>query len=197
MRHIVAILAVVALLFSAGSSLADDTGEANELFVGAVKLVKSTLNVEGLEEKADALEEALAKLNEIVDDYPSSELAVKLISGQRIGAISLEGVSLEARRAKRAAEEAQAFDLTLKAAEQGDAEAQYKVGGMYAEGEGTPWNYAKASEWYYRVAIQGHEYAKIWSEAESGRELAEVKIWLETELGLELPEVIPEAREVD
>ena len=121
MRRIAATLAVVALLFSAGSAWADDTGEANELFVGAVKLVKSTLNVEGLEEKADALEEALAKLNEIVDDYPSSELEVKLISGQRIGAISLEGVSLEARRAKRAAEEAQAFDLTLKAAEQGDA----------------------------------------------------------------------------
>ena len=125
MRRIAATLAVVvSLLFSAGSAWADyndDTGSANKLFVETVKLMKSVENAEGPIEKAEVLEEALSKLNEIVDDYPSSELEVKLISGQRIGAISLEGVSLEARRAKRAAEEAQAFDLTLKAAEQGDA----------------------------------------------------------------------------
>ena len=81
MDRIAATLAVVvALLFSAGSALADDTGEANELFVEAVKLVKSAKNVEGYEEKAAVLEEALAKLNKIVDDYPSTDLAVKLIS---------------------------------------------------------------------------------------------------------------------
>jgi len=36
---------------SFGSNLADDNSEANELFVEAVKLVKSAEYVEGLEEK--------------------------------------------------------------------------------------------------------------------------------------------------
>jgi hypothetical protein len=36
MRCIAATLALVALLFSAGSALADDTSAANELFVEAV-----------------------------------------------------------------------------------------------------------------------------------------------------------------
>ena len=93
MRRILATLAVVgALLFSAGSTWADDNSEANELFVEAVKLVKSAEIAEELEEKTDSLEEALGKLNEIVEDYPSTDLAVKLISGQSVGIISLASV---------------------------------------------------------------------------------------------------------
>jgi len=80
-RRIAATFAIVgALLFGAGSALADNTSKANKLFVEEVKLVKSVENVEDHIEKAAGLEEALAKLNEIVDDYPSSDLAVKLIS---------------------------------------------------------------------------------------------------------------------
>ena len=101
MRRIAATLTVVeALIFSVGSTLADDTSEANELFVEAVKLVKSVENAEGSIEKAVVLEEALSKLNEIVDDYPSSDLAVKLISGQSVGGISLEDVGEAAVRAR-------------------------------------------------------------------------------------------------
>ena len=104
MRRILATLAVVgALLFSAGSAWADfddDTASANELFVEAVKLVKSVENAEGSIEKAEVLEEALSKLNEIIDDYPSSDLAVKLISGQSVGGISLEDVGEAAVRAR-------------------------------------------------------------------------------------------------
>ena len=163
MRRIAATLAVVgALLFSAGSALADfddDTASANELFVEAVKLVKPAANVVGYEEKAAVLEEALAKLNKIVDDYPSSDLAVKLISGQRIGALSLEGVREVAERARekaeRAAEEAREFEKTLKDAEQGDAEAQYKVGSMYYRGKSVPKNYAEAIKWWRKDTEKG------------------------------------------
>ena len=100
MRRIAATLAVVALLLSGGATLAHDTSEANELFVEAVKPVNSAENVEGLEEKAAVLEEALSKLNEIVEDYPSSDLAVKLINGQDTGSISLEDVGEAAVRAR-------------------------------------------------------------------------------------------------
>ena len=82
------------------SQIEEDTAAANKLFIEAVKLVNSSENVEGLEEKADALEEALAKLNEIVDDYPSSDLAVKLINGQDTGSISLEDVDEAAEKAR-------------------------------------------------------------------------------------------------
>ena len=100
MRRIVAILAVIALLFSAGSALADETSEANKLFVEAVKLVKSAEGEKSFEKTLSVMEEALSKLNEIVDDYPSSDLAVKLISGQSVGGISLEDVGEAAVRAR-------------------------------------------------------------------------------------------------
>ena len=184
MGRIIATLAVVgALLFSAGSTLADfddDTASANELFVEAVKLVNSSENVEGLKEKAAVLEEAFSKLNEIVDDYPSSELAVKLISGQRIGAISLEIIGKvaetirekaknaavaareEAERAREEEEWVREFDKTLKAAERGDAGAQYDLGYRYYFGkEFVSQDYAEALKWFRKAAEQDYGKAQF------------------------------------
>jgi len=42
-----------------------------------------------------------------------------------------------------------------KAAEQGDALAQYNLGGMYDEGQGVPQNDGEAAKWYLRAAEQG------------------------------------------
>ena len=53
------------------SQYEEDTAAANKLFVEAVKLVNSAENVEDPIEKAAVLEEALRKLNEIIDDHPS------------------------------------------------------------------------------------------------------------------------------
>jgi len=183
MRNLAATLAVVgALLFSVGSSLADfddDTASANELFVEAVKLVKSVENAEGPIEKAVVLEEALSKLNEIVDDYPSSDLAVKLISGQDTGSISLDAVGKvlersreeaeraaerareEAERAREEAEGARAFEKALKAAEQGDAGAQYNLGFRYYFGKIVPEDYAEALKWFRKAAEQGYAKAQF------------------------------------
>ena len=97
MRRIAAILITITLMFSAGSALADDTSEANKLFVEAIQLSLSAEDEESREKKAVALEASLAKLNEIFDEYPSTELAVKLISGQEIGDISLEDVAKAAK----------------------------------------------------------------------------------------------------
>ena len=184
MGRIIATLAVVgALLFSAGSTLADfddDTASANELFVEAVKLVNSSENVEELEEKVAILEEAFGKLNEIVDDYPSSELAVKLISGQRIGAISLEVVGTvaetireqaeratevareEAESAREEEEWSREFDKTLKAADLGDAGAQYNLGFRYFFGKDyVAKDYAEALKWFRKAAGQGYGKAQF------------------------------------
>jgi TPR repeat protein len=152
MRRILATLAVIALLFSAGSAWADSNSEANELFVKAVKLVKSAENTEDLIEKSDALEKALGKLNEIIDDHPSSDLAVKLITNQNIGDTSLKDVAKAAKRALKNAE--------IKAAEQGDAKAQYNLGFMYDYGRGFPENNIEAVKWYRKAAEQGHAKAQ-------------------------------------
>ena len=97
------------------SAGADSNSGANRLFVEAVKLVKSIENVEGLEEKAVVLEDPLRKLNEIIDEHPSSDLAVKLISGQDTGGISLEGVGEMAKQ------------NPVVAARLGDADAQHDL----------------------------------------------------------------------
>ena len=149
----------------------EDTAAANKLFVEAVQLVKL----------ADP-EKAFRKLNEIIDNYPSTDLAVKLISGQDTGSISLEDVTKEAERAReeaqrsrkkgeRAAEEVREeeeesleFEKTRKAAEQGDAKAQYKLGVMYDYGRGVPVNDAEAVKWYRMAAEQGNELAKYYLE---------------------------------
>ena len=100
MRRIAAMLIAITLLFSAGATLADDTASANKLFVEAVKLVESAEGEKSFEKTLSVMEEALARLYKIIDDYPSSDLAVKLINGQDTGSISLEDVGEAAVRAR-------------------------------------------------------------------------------------------------
>jgi hypothetical protein len=47
-----------------------------------------------------------------------------------------------------------------KAAEQGDAEAQYNLGVMCYTGEGVQQDYAEAVKWYRKAADQGHAKAQ-------------------------------------
>ncbi|MEM9152989.1 MAG: sel1 repeat family protein [Cyanobacteria bacterium P01_F01_bin.3] len=54
----------------------------------------------------------------------------------------------------------QAFPLLLTSAEQGDAEAQCMLGNLYQLGLGNvEIDEAKAMQWYYRAANQGHSVA--------------------------------------
>jgi hypothetical protein len=45
-------------------------------------------------------------------------------------------------------------------AEQGDAGAQFMLGGMYLHGRGVPQDYASAVKWYHRAAVQGQAEAQ-------------------------------------
>ena len=47
-----------------------------------------------------------------------------------------------------------------KAADQGDAEAQFNLGVMYSLGEGVPKDYKQAVYWYRKAADQGHADAQ-------------------------------------
>ena len=53
------------------------------------------------------------------------------------------------------------FEATRKAAEQGDASAQFNLGWMYAEGEGVPENHMQAVKWYRKAAEQGDAGAQL------------------------------------
>ncbi len=100
MGRIVSMLAVIALLFSAGYALADDNSEANRLLVEAVKLVNAAGNEASAVGRLNVLEEALSKLYEIIEKHPSSDLAAKLTNEQDMGKVSLEQVSDAAVRAR-------------------------------------------------------------------------------------------------
>ena len=47
-----------------------------------------------------------------------------------------------------------------KAAEQGDADAQYNLGYSYSNGEGVEKDEEEAVKWYRKAAEQGYEKAK-------------------------------------
>lgn len=53
-----------------------------------------------------------------------------------------------------------AVEWYLKAANQGYAEAQYRLGFMYESGEGVPEDDSKSIEWFEKAAKQGHAGAQ-------------------------------------
>ena len=56
---------------------------------------------------------------------------------------------------------AQTLAETRQAADQGDAEAQYSLGLMYATGEGVPEDFTQAAAWWRKAADQGHADAQF------------------------------------
>lgn len=72
--------------------LADDTARANRLLVEAVRLVQASELEPSAMGKRALLEKAHDNLLEIIEHHPSTDLAVKLVTGQPVGNISLAGV---------------------------------------------------------------------------------------------------------
>ena len=83
------LLFVTILCLSVVPAGADDPAQANRLLVEAVKLIQAAEQEHPASEKLVMLESALTKLNQIMDDHPSSDVAVKLITHQEIGILSL------------------------------------------------------------------------------------------------------------
>ena len=83
---------------------ADDAQEVNRLLVGTVKLVKEASSIDEATVAVGLLEEAMEHLNAIVDDYPGTDAAVKLATGEKIGNLSLDGVQFLLNMARLGAE---------------------------------------------------------------------------------------------
>ena len=93
------VVACVLCLLSS-SSVADDAARANRLLVEAVNLVRASELEPTAEGKFAQLKRAHDNLVEIVERHASTDLAVKLATGQQIGSISLVGVRQAMNRAR-------------------------------------------------------------------------------------------------
>jgi TPR repeat protein len=82
-------------------------------------------------------------------------------------------------REKKAEEErlpkAREAAAKLQAAEQGDANSQYKLGLQYLSGNGVPRDYVKGVEWLEKAAAQDHAEAKDWLAKEEKKKAKEKK----------------------
>ena len=81
-----AIFFVVCLL--SFPAVAHDPSGANRLLVDAVQLTQTAKTTTSPEQRYQVLRRAVENLNAIVQRYPSTDLAVKLITGQAIGTLS-------------------------------------------------------------------------------------------------------------
>ena len=94
---------IVWLVYFLGSfatpGYADDRAQANRLLIEAVGYVRDSKLEPSPEGKFALLKKAYDNLVEIVERYPSTDLAVKLATGQRIGTISLPAVRRSMNRA--------------------------------------------------------------------------------------------------
>ena len=82
---------------------ADDSVEANKLFVEAVRLFQISEGEFDAQDKLSLLKRAEGNLEVIIARYPGTDLAVKLISGQAIGTVSFMDVGTAVERAASAA----------------------------------------------------------------------------------------------
>jgi hypothetical protein len=97
---------IVAVSFAVSlASCSDPNARANALFVKAQQLVAES-ETQPPEQRLATLQEAQADMKKIVDDYPSSNLAVQIASGRSDGSLSVAAINLKIAEAEPAAEEA-------------------------------------------------------------------------------------------
>jgi hypothetical protein len=96
LRSLVMIFALL-LATSALAQSADDVA-ANRLFVEAVRLWNRAEG-EPIEQRPATLQKVQANLKSIIERHSGSTLAVRLVTGETVGQLSLAGIEREARRA--------------------------------------------------------------------------------------------------
>ncbi len=104
MRRLVTVmfLAVVLAIGAAAPVRSADDAGANRLLVEAVALVEQAEAAEAPGDRAGLYRRALGVLDAIVADHPSSDLAVKLATGQSIGALERAEVERQWRLSQAA-----------------------------------------------------------------------------------------------
>ncbi len=85
-----------------------------------------------------------------------SSFALLMTLAQPAGAATIE----DAQAAARMADHKSAAEIYRSLAEQGNAEAQYQLGILYARGMGVDQSYTEAANWYRKAAMQGNAEAQ-------------------------------------
>jgi len=103
----------LSLALSAPPTAADD-GAANALLIEAVTALQAAPRGEDQDARYEALKTAVAALDRIVAEHPTSDLAVQIVTGQTIGNVDPERLkgelqAMQALRDRRAAEAAKPF----------------------------------------------------------------------------------------
>lgn len=75
------------------AAIADENSDANRLIVEAVQLLIAADEEQDASKKVELLLSAKQKLESIIENYPGSDAAVKLATGQNIGNLSIDRVS--------------------------------------------------------------------------------------------------------
>ena len=126
------VLLVVVMCPSVVPVTADDPAQANQLMVEAAKLIKAAEKEQVAPKKLALLERALANLNEIIEHHPSSSLAVKLITDQPIGSLSLVNLTDMIEELKAKASQKESSNTALDEAGK-DAENRLRLAAVSEE----------------------------------------------------------------
>ena len=114
LRWLVLALVGGLLLASPAAQAGPQDAAANRLFVEAVKLSERADAERDSVRRRDLLREAFARLERIVDEFPDSDLAVKLITGEAIGRFDPGEVRERLDEAERAAAATQVANNAAK-----------------------------------------------------------------------------------
>tara|TARA_B100001971_G_scaffold209020_1_gene231832 strand:+ start:490 stop:1260 length:771 start_codon:yes stop_codon:yes gene_type:complete len=148
---------------------------ANKLFVEAAMLISQAEPRKDSNDTAAVAdyERALANIRKIVNEYPESDIAVKLVSNETLfTGKSLTQIEERVKELQRRAEEVRRAEEKRKAkvvedfkslktlAGTGDAIAQFDLGQMYDYGRGVERGDKEAIKWYRKAAEQNHHKAQ-------------------------------------
>ena len=92
MRTAFSLLLLLAVLFPPAPTRADEAAESRRLLVEAVRLAKQAETAPSLAREIEMLAEAVGRLDTIILRYPSTEVALDIITGNRIGAFDPAGL---------------------------------------------------------------------------------------------------------
>jgi TPR repeat protein len=129
-----------------------------------VAMVKAGLSVETIQQKVDGATAAFDISAEALRSLRDAGVPDAIVSKMLLGGAATQddlGLGGDALQDVR-----EATAWWRKAAEQGHAKAQYRLGLAYASGEGIPKDLAEAAIWYRKAADQGHlnaQYALAWA----------------------------------
>jgi len=90
----------------------------------------------------------------------TARIALHLVIWLILPRIVLAAPLEEGNAAHKRGDDQAAMHEYLKAAEQGDIQAQLRLADIYAKGQGVPMSYVEAAKWYRRAAEQGNAKAQ-------------------------------------